>query len=123
MGQITISGTASYGTDTLSTSAVLDAEGFSEAVITATTTYVQILDPLSSAMATPQAVGVYNAGDVEVSVRLQYNTTKYYFLTVPPSCCIVVPQCIMDGATLRSWEALSIKCLSGTAAVEYVVIH
>lgn len=123
MGQITISGLATYGTTTLSTSAVLDAEGFTEAALTATNSYVQILEPINAGAVTPQAVAIYNAGSVDVSVRLNYSTTKYIFLTVPPECVIVVPQTIMDGSLVEPWEALAIKAVSGTAAVEYVVIH
>jgi hypothetical protein len=123
MGQITISGVATFGTTTLSTSIVLEAQSVQQGVLTADTTYEQVAETLITGSGTPQAVAIYNSGTVDVAVRLQYSSTKYYFLNAPPGCVILVPTSVKDGTALVDWEILSVKTVSGTADVEYVVIR
>ena len=123
MGQITIAAVATYGTTTLSTSIIYEAESVQQGALTATTTYAQITETLSVGSGTPQVVAVYNAGSVDVSVRLLYSATKYYFLNVPPTCTVMVPTSIIDGLDLVDWQALSVRCVTGTCPIEYVVIR
>lgn len=123
MGQITITGVATFGTNTLSTSIVLEAASVQSGVLTADTTYEQIAETLPVGSGTPQAVAIYNSGAVDVSVRLSITGPKYHFLTVPPSCVVLVPTTILDGSTPIDWSALHVRTVSGTCDVEYVVIR
>lgn len=123
MGQITISAVAAYGNTTLPTSIIFEAESVHQGVLTADTTYEQIASFVAVDGGTPQAVAVYNAGAVDVSVRLTFSTTKYAFLTVPPTCVVLIPQTILDSDVPVDWELIAVKTVSGTADVEYVVIR
>ena len=123
MGQITITAVATYGSTTLPTTIIFDAESVHQGVMTADTTYEQISSFVAIGGGTPQAVAVYNGGSVDVSVRLTYSTTKYAFLTVPPACVVIVPQTILDVDVPVDWELIAVKTVSGTADVEYVVIR
>ena len=123
MGQITIAATAAFNGTSLSTSVVFDAESVHQGVMTADTTYEMLSEMLNSGLGAPQAVAVYNAGLVDVSVRLLYSSTKYYFLCVPPGCVILVPTLVRDGSLIVDWQQLHVRTVSGTANVEYVLIH
>ena len=123
MGQITITAVATYGSTTLPTTIIFDAESVHQGVMTADTTYEQISSFVAIDGGTPQAVAVYNGGSVDVSVRLTYSTTKYAFLTVPPTCVVIVPQTILDSDVPVDWEVIAVKTVSGTVDVEYVEIR
>ena len=123
MGQITISGVATFGTTTLSTSIVLEAQSVQQGVLTADTTYEQVAETLTTGSGTPQAVAIYNTGTVHVALRLTYSATKYYFLTVIPGGVVLFPSSVKDGTAIVDWSALHVRTVSGTCDVEYVVIR
>jgi hypothetical protein len=120
----TLDFTASVTTDgetkEVTTSATLEGDYAASGVITATTTYQTI-----STSGDYVACVVYNAGSVDVSVRVGTGsvTTGYYFMTCPPGAFVIVPGLLKndDGIIIECGDP-AVKAQTGTAEVEFAII-
>jgi hypothetical protein len=119
MDQLTLSATATYGSDTITGSVAITAKEVQQGVLTATNTYAAVL----SAVEPFQAVLFTNGGAVDVSVRLTFASTQYAFFTVPSGCTVALPRLInVNSATPDGVEAVHVRTVSGTAEVTYIVV-